>query len=397
MQGTKGGKEIDLDVIMNMFFILGRFHVDGEEDYLMNWNKEISQEEHISLLQQHKKKDTAAISAQINSKYIKYVNGEDDLLESIIEDVDKKFRGMLIHQLYVAGCYNDENEHTAIQEARLAVWKKILEGKKEHNIEMPFADICKGIYYHKVMDVVRSVLTERTRYGEDYVDPKVKKKMKEKGHVYQGGIESLDRILPSENGTVGSMLADTKYDGNRPESVIDDAEKRQFFDTAFEMFCEALTNTNAEPPRGLAYYYSRILPHILHIYFSVETIPDTKAASPKWAIEKMGVRSIGVLSDESEKQLKEYVSNRLVWCDAFRKQLDDEVATFSGMQVMRDIIYVNQYDEKQIGHMADYMHGIIASTWIKLMKKNPKATENAVEYTVGSDKISKALRGGLGR
>lgn len=360
----------------------------------MDLDKEMSQEEHISLLQQQKKKDAAAINVQINNKYLQYVDGEEDLIESIIEDVNKKFCGMLRHQLYVAGCYNEENEHTAMQEARIAVWEKALEGKEKHNVKIPFVDICKGIYYHKVMDVVRSVLTERSRYGEDYVDPKVKKKMKEEGHVFQSNIESLDRTLPSENGTVGSMLADKKYDGNRPECVIDEAERRQFFDTAFDVFCEALTNAKADPPRGLAYYYARILPHILHICCSIDTIPDKKVASPKWAREKMGVRSIGVLSDESEKQLKEYVSNRLAWCDAFRKQLDNEIATSSGMQVMKDVIYVEQYDEKQIGHMTDYMHGIIASDWLALMKKNAKATESAVEYTVGLEKISKALRGG---
>lgn len=343
----------------------------------MAWNKDMSQEEHIRLLQQQRKKDISSIANEINRKYERYVQGEDELLGDVIEALDKKYRGMVVHQLYIAGCYDDENEHTAMQEARMAVWTMLRKSRTEQKIDPSFSDICKGIYYHKVMDVVRSVLTKNKHFG--------------------GGVSSIDIELPSENGTIGTLIEDPAHKGNRPENVIEDVEKRNFFDAAFEMYCRALTDSDAEPPRCLSLYYARILPHILQICFSVETIPDSKAASPKWAIEKMGKREIGALSTESETQLKSYVSNKLMWCDTFQNQLNESISTSTGVQVMKYIIFVDHYDEKQIGHMTDYMHKVIARDWLRLMKKNSKMIENAVGYTMGSDKISKALRGGLGR
>lgn len=343
----------------------------------MSSNSEKSQREHINLLQQQRKKDVSSATYEINKKYEKYVQGADELLGDVIEALDKKYRGMVVHQLYAAGCYDDENEHTAMQESRMAVWTLLQKSRTENRIDPSFSDVCKGIYYHKVMDVVRSVLTKNKRFG--------------------GGVSSIDVELPSENGTVGSLIEDPMHKGNRPENVIEDAEKRSFFDSAFEMYCRALTESGAEPPRCLALYYARILPHVLQICFSVETIPDSKAASPKWAIEKMGKRTVGVLSIESENQMHSYVSKRLTWCDAYQNQLNECVATSKGEQVMRYVIFVDQYDEKQIGHMTDYMHKVVAKDWLRMMKKDSKMIENAVEYTMGSDKLSKTLRGGLGR
>ena len=163
------------------------------------------------------------------------------------------------------------------------------------------------------------------------------------------------------------------------------------------MYCKALTDSGAEPPRCLALYYSRLLPHILQICFSMETIPDSKAASPKWAIDKMGKRTIGILGTESETQLKNYVLRNLMWCESFQKQLEESVSTLVGIQVMKNIIFTAQYDEKQIGHMTDYMHKVVAKDWLRLMKQDSKMIEGAIEYTSGADKLSKALKGGLGR
>lgn len=342
----------------------------------MSLNYEKSQKDHISLLQQQRKKAVSSATNEINKKYEKYVQGDDELLGDVIEALDKKYRGMVAHQLYIAGCYDDENEHTAMQEARMAVWTMLLKARAEQRVELAFSEICKGIYYHKVMDVVRKVLTKNKRFG---------------------GVSSIDAELPSENGTVESLIEDPAHNGNRPEIVLEDAEKRKFFDGAFEMYCKALTDSDAEPPRCLALYYARILPHVLQIYFNVETIPDTKASSPKWAMEKMGKRDIGTLGIESETQLRSYVSKALSWCDDFQSQLNEKVSTSSGMQVMRSIIYVDQYDEKQTGHMADYMHKVVAKAWLRMMKQNSAMIENAIEYTKESDKISKVVKGGRGR
>lgn len=94
----------------------------------------MTQEEHISVLQQHKKKDVASVTMEINKNYEKYVQGDVDSLDDIINALDKKYRPMVTHQLYVSGCYDDENEHSAMQEARMAVWTFVQKSKKEQKV-----------------------------------------------------------------------------------------------------------------------------------------------------------------------------------------------------------------------------------------------------------------------
>ena len=51
-------------------------------------------------------------------------------------------------------------------------------------------------------------------------------------------------------------------------------------------------------------------------------ISDPGVSIIKLAIEKMGKRTVGVLSTESENQMHSYVSKRLTWCDAYQNQLN---------------------------------------------------------------------------
>lgn len=57
----------------------------------------MTQEEHISVLQQHKKKDVASVAMEINKNYEKYVQGDDDSLDDIINALDRKYRPMVAH------------------------------------------------------------------------------------------------------------------------------------------------------------------------------------------------------------------------------------------------------------------------------------------------------------
>lgn len=363
----------------------------------MNLNNDISQEEHISWLQKHKKKDVEIIAKQVDADYEKYVNGDDSLLESIIQTIDKKYREVVVRKLYVPGCYDDEGAHTALQEARIAVWNLLENSRKKQEVKPNFFYFCKKIYYYKAIDAIRSKKKELDYYGKDYVDPKKKKQMSVEEKSCWGAITSLDKMLPSENDTIGSALEDKIHKGNRPDNMIEDEEKRKFFDISVEIYCKMLTRSDDEPPKILALYYSRILPHILHIYSNIETIPDKKAGSPKWAREKMGLRTIGELSEESEGQLQQYILEELTWCEAYWKQLDLEVDVTSGTQIMRNIIFAKQYNEKQIGHMTDKMHKAVTKSWMEQMKKDPELVENGIDYTVELDKISEILKGGLSK
>lgn len=67
---------------------------------------------------------------------------------------------------------------------------------------------------------------------------------------------------------------------NRAESEVFAEESRNIFGIYLQRYCQAMTNAKAEPPRSLALYYARILPHVLHIMYGIETIPDSKGLLP---------------------------------------------------------------------------------------------------------------------
>ncbi|SHK92661.1 RNA polymerase sigma factor [Hespellia stercorisuis] len=336
-----------------------------------------SQKEHIEMLQQRKKSDVQRAAEVINSAYSSCVDGSESAFPKMIEELDKMYGGMVRRHLSIAGCNNDENQHTAMQEARIAVWELIKKSRDENMKISSFASYCKGIYYHKVGDVIRVASTVRSRFGEN--------------------MPSIDETVPSENGTVGDFIAHPIDNGNQPDVTIANVEKRKLYDGIFKLYCQILTELDSEPPRKLALYYARILPHVLYVSFNVEAIPDNKVASPKWAIKRMGNKTIGMLGIESEKEMQQYISSQLIWCDGFWKRLDEMVNTSVGQDFMKNVIFTNEYDEKQIGHMTDYMHKIVAKEWLQQVKKDSKTLEDIVEYCKEMDKISGMVKGGESR
>ena len=78
---------------------------------------------------------------------------------------DKVYARQIRNILKQNGCYNDDSVHTAMQEARIAIWDYIRKCRENGKTDAEFLRYCKGIYYHKAMDVVRKQNTYRTRYG----------------------------------------------------------------------------------------------------------------------------------------------------------------------------------------------------------------------------------------
>ena len=76
----------------------------------------------------------------------------------------------------------------------------------------------------------------------------------------------LDANLPDSDGTYGELAADPNKK-NRAESEVFAEESRNIFGIYLQKYCQAMTNAKAEPPRALALYYARILPHVLYIMY----------------------------------------------------------------------------------------------------------------------------------
>lgn len=337
-----------------------------------------NQVEHISALQDKKRAEIQKAAALINQQYIKCYEGDESAFTDLIASLDKMYKGLVRRRLQLAGCFNDENEHTAMQEAHLAIWSYIKKTRQEKRAEISFTSYCKGIYFHKVSDVVRSEYVSQKKYG--------------------GKFTSLDAdALGEKRGMVGEYVESPKYGGNRSDLIIAANEQRDIFDKCFIMYCDAMTVVDATPQRKVALYYARVLPHVLQVYHNVDTIPDGKAASPKWAIKSMGKRNILMLGNESQEQMQQFIEDSLRWSENFWLQLEDEIETSIGLVHIKDIIFVDEYDEKQIGHMTDYMHKLVAKEWLKEAKREPLFLSKAIEYTTEMDRISSMLKGGQSR
>lgn len=324
----------------------------------------------------HKSSDPYQYIQEIYEEYYAYEN--DSAFSELVIQIDKLYAKYVKNLLISNGCFNDDTEHTAMQEARKAVWERILKCRECGEKDTEFARYCKGIYYHKSMDVIRQQTSYKHKFG---------------GKIGAYPI-SMDAPLGDDNRCVGDLIEDKKV---RPEEAVSKKEIRRVFNKLFILYCHSLVSANAEPARELALYYARILPHLLHIDFGIETIPDTKAASAKWAYEHMGTRTIGNLGFSSEKEMKEYISDSLCWCDLFWEHLEEFVPFSTGRIALKDAVYTSLYNKGKIEDWSESMHKTVVKATVKEVMKDPKLKESAIEYISDRDKIICLVKGGRER
>lgn len=308
--------------------------------------------------------------------YEQYYDSNDEaFFDQLIAVTDSIYGRKIRNLLKQNGCYNDDSEHVAMQEARLAIWERVRKSRESGAMDTDFSRYCKGIYYHKAMDVVRKQNTYRSHFSDKLGREPV----------------SLDAILPDGSKCLGDTVEDTK---SRPEAGISLDEQRRVFNSLFILYCQSLVNAKAEPPRELALYYARILPHVLHINHEVETIPEEKMASAKWAFERMRDKTIKTLGETSEKEMKKLISHTLSWCESFWNQLELPVYISSEKIVLKDVVYTSVYNKGKIEDWSESMHKTVVKATLKEALKDPKLVELATDYISERDKIYCLIKGG---
>lgn len=310
---------------------------------------------------------------ELYEKY--YASNNEDYFDQLILVTDSIYCRKIRNLLKQNGCYNDDSEHAAMQEARLAIWERIQKCRKSGEIDTDFSRYCKGIYYHKTMDVVRKHNTYRSHFSDKIGREPV----------------SLDTLLPDGSKSLGDTVEDIK---NGPETGISLDEQRRVFNSLFLLYCQSLVNAKAEPPRELALYYARILPHVLHINHEIETIPEEKMASAKWAFERMKDKTIKTLGEISEEEMKKLISHTLSWCKSFWDQLELPVYISTEKTVLKDVVYTSVYNKGKIEDWSESMHKTVVKATFKEAMKDPKLVELATDYISDRDKISCLIKGG---
>lgn len=307
-----------------------------------------------------------------------HATNDENLFTQLIAITDVVYGKRTRNLLKQNGCYSDESEHTAMQEARIAIWECIRKCRENGQRDPDFIRYCKGIYYHKAMDVVRKQNTYRHRFSDE---------------IGQAPL-SLDASLSEGGKSLGDTIEDTK---NSPEISLSLEEQRWVFNSLFLLYCQTLVTAKAEPPRELALYYARILPHVLHINHEIETIPEEKMASAKWAYEHMKGHTMQALGEKSEHEMQELINQTLKWKETFWQQLEQMVCINTEKIFLKDVIYTDVYNKGKIEDWSESMHKTIVKEAYKFAMNDPKLVELATEYISDRDKIYCLIKGGRDR
>ena len=244
--------------------------------------------------------------------------------------------GWIRTNLWRTDCYSEDNEHDVLQDARIVIWQSILDGRAVDN----FAYYAFGVYKIKTLDLIRKVSKNRAKIP----------------------LISIDKPIGDDGKqTIGDTIPAQFYD------PFEEDEKRKLYSEVFRYYCFAFMNSDAYPPRCLALFYARVLPHLL------EEIPYTKAASAKWAFERMGTQSVANLTHDSEKIIQKDITRDLAWGQSV---------------VLREVIYTTVYDKGKIEDWADYMHKATRKDAVKLIRSD-KDLLDVVKAYVSSDSILK--------
>lgn len=329
----------------------------------------MTQAEHIELLKTNTTQAVNQANQTINELYQKYIDADDrcsgPILEELLSELEKKYTRMVRQKLRIANCYSRDALSDVMEDASLAIWQPVVNSRFNKTIQPSFANYCAGIYSNKAVDFIRQLCKQQKLCG--FVD-------------------SLDRITSEDGSTIGNFVKDNST-VNNPVPRFEAKMEHTLLRTLLLIYCQILTEKSDVPPRSLALYYTQIAPHLLHILKEEDTIPDTKLSSPKWAHQRMGRHTISQLSDQSEKELQHYVSSALVWCAAFRQQLQKpEIGLGNARRILlADIVYTDMYSQKQTGHMADYLHRQVMQELVYRVVQNDHLASLVIAYVQDID------------
>lgn len=316
------------------------------------------QSEHIEKLLKRSKKQSELVG-KIQQAYENYLESNSDKdFENLELLLDTYCRSWVRKKLWELGCYSDENEHTALQEAKIAIWQDVWKARASATKREVFAFFAFKVYKNKTWDIVRNILKKRANMD----------------------ICSMEETIGQDGKNIEETIA-------APDSETVD-EKRWIFDKLFQIYCRGFMTAEVFPPRALALYYARVLPHLLCV------ISDRKTASAKWAFETMGNRTMWELKEDSENELKKKVDASLCWCEGFIHQMNEKLNIGNVSCVLKDVVYTVVYSKGKIEDWANSMHKTTVKAVMHLLPQNKELMNQIEEYISEGDVLFRPLREG---
>lgn len=322
--------------------------------------KSIQQREHIELLMKESlaRGNKAVVIQCVYEKYMEHM--ADDTFAELLVLLDDYCISWVKKRLWSTGCYSDENVHTSLQEARIAVWEAVMKDVERNDKKDHFLAYAFGIYKKKTFTVIRNTLRLRFRMKS----------------------ESFSTPVGNEGKTLEDCLPPVQPDFGEKDEI------RNMYDNIFRIYCISFLTSEAFPPSILALYYARVLPHLL------DEIPESKATSAKWAFERMGNESIWGLKQDSELTIRKSVDKQLAWGDSFLHKLNEEICIGGETLLLRDIIYTSVYNKRKIEDWADYMHKKTMKVAADLIFENKELLDILKEYIPQKDVLYRFIKEG---
>ena len=302
------------------------------------------------------------LSKRIEKLYFDYIQfGNIETYNKMLQLLDSYCENWVRAQLKRSGCYTLETEEDALQESRMAVWtvvKNDYQNKKPRNA---FSYYAFNIYKHKTFDEIRKIVNQRKRYGDKSLDDS----------VGDNNVSMLE-LIPTET------LEETEMH----------KEEQSVYSKLFFVYCVSFTESTSFPPSLLALYYARVLPHLL------QSIPDTKGTSAKWALETMGDMKIWELKNDSELSMERLIDANLKWCNEFVEQIEENINIAGKYVKLADIIYTKIYNKGKIEDWADYMHKATIKKAMKRILQDQRLLALVKTHISNSDTLYRFVDGG---
>lgn len=317
----------------------------------------MEQASHIELLKK-RSADREKKAIHIQKQYLLYLEERAEFaFDELILLLDEYCIPWVRKQLWNTGFCSDEVEDIALQDARMAVFEAMRGTTDSDQVRENFAYYAFGIYKNKTQDAIRKELNRRNNLPTVSTEEPVGESGKK-----------IEDILPP-------VLSN---DGEKDE-------QRKVYDGVFRIYCAAFLTSKAFPPRGIALYYARVLPHLLY------AIPESKATSAKWAFKRMESQSIDGLKRDSEHSLQCNVDSGLAWGTEFIRQLNDELSISGRAVRLGDVIYTEVYDKAKIEDWAESMHKATIKAAIALLTEDRELFNLAKEYATDNNVLNRFM------
>ena len=164
--------------------------------------------------------------------------------DTLIQLIEESVLSWIRKQLWIAGCYSEDEENTILQDARLAVWNAVQSAVKGSEIIGKFAFYALGIYKNKARDRIRSISRQRKKYT--FVTIRRQDDEEE---------ENWEDVYPPYHEDYGEK-----------------EERRKVYEGLFRLYCSTLMSSKAFPPGALLF----IMPGFFLIYCLKYRIPKPR-------------------------------------------------------------------------------------------------------------------------